>query len=209
MSFIINWGETLKQCHHLFRSTATIQNCRAIQFHSVRLCWLTDRQPADYLTQRQIAASCVIQQVVHKSKISLWRYKAWFPLNVSLLATNRSCLLARTLLSFASFHKQPSSDLLRGILYLEVCKSSSASGIKLEITIFRKSLLYFFLFWALVIFLSYVIGSHRSQSQHITAQASQKFNMCDFVASMQAFIAKTEIVFEQWCPYIEHCYAFY
>ena len=35
------------------------------------------------------------------------------------------------------------------------------------------------------------------------AQALQKFNMCDFVASMQASIAKAAIVSEQWCSYIE------
>ena len=34
--------------------------------------------------------------------------KAWFPLNVSVLATNQSCLLMQTLLRFAGFHKQPS-----------------------------------------------------------------------------------------------------
>ena len=74
---------------------------------------------------------------------------------------------------------------------------------------FRKSLLYFFvLSFALFfrraenLFLSCVIGSHRSQSQHIAAQASQKFNMCDFVASTHAFIAKAGIACEHWCPYI-------
>ena len=55
--------------------------------------------------------------------------KGRFPLNVSVIATNRSCLLARTPLRFASFHKQPSFGLLRGLLYLEACKSRSASGI--------------------------------------------------------------------------------
>ena len=55
--------------------------------------------------------------------------KAWFPLNVSLIATNQSCLLARTLLRFAGFHKQPSFGLLRGLLYLEACKLRSASGL--------------------------------------------------------------------------------
>ena len=34
--------------------------------------------------------------------------KAWFPLNVSVLATNQSCLLVQTLLRFAGFHRQPS-----------------------------------------------------------------------------------------------------
>ena len=46
---------------------------------------------------------------------------ARFPLNVSVIATNRSCLLARTLLRFAGSHKQPSFDLLQGLLYLEAC----------------------------------------------------------------------------------------
>ena len=55
--------------------------------------------------------------------------KAWFPLNVSVIATNRSCLLARTLLHFAGFHRQPSFDLLRGRLYLEACKPRSTSSI--------------------------------------------------------------------------------
>ena len=32
------------------------------------------------------------------------KLKAWFPLNVSAIATNRSYLLARTLLRFAGFH---------------------------------------------------------------------------------------------------------
>ena len=49
--------------------------------------------------------------------------KAWFPLNVSVIATNRSCLLARTLLGFAGF------GLLQGLLYLEACKPRSAFGI--------------------------------------------------------------------------------
>ena len=54
---------------------------------------------------------------------------AWFPLTASVIETNRSCLLARTLLRFACFHRQPSSGLLRDLLYLEACKSRSASGI--------------------------------------------------------------------------------
>ena len=55
--------------------------------------------------------------------------KAWFPLIVLVIATNRSCLLARTLLRFAGFHRQPSFGLLQGLLYLDACKSRSASGI--------------------------------------------------------------------------------
>ena len=75
---------------------------------------------------------------------------------------------------------------------------------------FRKSLLHFFVlsfalfFWKTEIFLvTCFIGSHRSQSQHIVAQASQKFNMCDFVASSHAFIAKAGTACEHWCTYIE------
>ena len=70
---------------------------------------------------------------------------------VSVLATNRSCLLVRTLLHFAGFHRQPSSALLRGLLYLQVCKSCIASGIELKIMTFRMSSLYF-LFCALLYF---------------------------------------------------------
>ena len=76
---------------------------------------------------------------------------AWFPLNVSVLATNRSCLLVRTLLHFAGFHRQPSLGLLRGLLYLELCESRSVSSIELKVTTFRKSLL-FSLFLALLFF---------------------------------------------------------
>ena len=117
-----------------------------------------------------------------------------------MLANNQSCLLAPTLLRFAGFHRQPSTGLLRGLLYLEVCKSQSASGIALEITTFQESLLYFFvLSFAFFLrtqnlFVTCIIGSHRSQSQQIAAQASQKFNMRDFVATTQAFIAKAGIV---------------
>ena len=77
--------------------------------------------------------------------------KAWFPLNVSMLATNRSCLLVRTFLCFAGFHRQQSLGLLKGLLFLEVCKSRSPSGIEPEVTTFQKSLLDL-LFWALPYF---------------------------------------------------------
>ena len=105
--------------------------------------------------------------------------KAWFPLNVSVIATNRSCLLVQTLLRFAGFYRQPSLGLLRGLLYLEVCKSRSASSIELEIPTFPKVLIFscfeFALFfgWQKIYFVSYAIGFYRSQSQHIVAQASQ------------------------------------
>ena len=81
-----------------------------------------------------------------------YHYKAWFPLNGSVLSTNRSCLLVRTLLCFAGFHRQPSLGLLQGLLYLEVCKSRSAFYIELEkrlseircyIVLFRALLLFF------------------------------------------------------------------
>ena len=50
--------------------------------------------------------------------------------------------------------------------------------------------------------MSCVAGFYRSQSQHIAAQASQKLNMCDYVASSQAFVGKAGIAWEHWCPYI-------
>ena len=105
---------------------------------------------------------------------------AWFPLHVSVIATNQSFLLARTLLRFAGFHKQPSFGLLRGRLYFEACKSRSASGIQSEITTFQKSSLFILLLALLFFFggqkifvVSCVVGFYRSQSQHIAAQASQ------------------------------------
>ena len=124
-------------------------------------------------------------------------FKAWFPLNVSVFTTNRSCLLVQKLLRFSGFHRQLSSGLLRGVLYLNVCNSRSASGIELKITTFGKSLLQFFCFELSSffrrtenLFVTCVIGSLRSQSQHISAQALQKFNLCNFAASTQAFIVK-------------------
>ena len=69
---------------------------------------------------------------------------------------------------------------------------------------FRKSLL-----WncslALLYFLKgrkSFLGFHRSQSQHKPRTPSEKFNMHDFYASTQAFIAKAGIVCEHWCSYI-------
>ena len=42
--------------------------------------------------------------------------KAWFPLNVSVVATNLSC---SPLLRFAGFHRRPLFGLMRAPLYLE------------------------------------------------------------------------------------------
>ena len=76
-------------------------------------------------------------------------------------------------------------------------------------TTFRKSSL-FFLFFALLFFsggqeilffscvLVYIDHSH-SISHH---KPSQKFNMCDFVASTQAFVAKAVFACDHWCPYM-------
>ena len=131
-------------------------------------------------------------------------YETWFPFNVSVIATNRSCLLAQTLLRFAGFHKQPSFGLLRGLLYLEACKSLSASGIYLEITTFRKSSLFFVFSFALnrkSFFLRFWF-LQVTVTAYIAAQASQKSNTFEFVASSQAFIAKAGIDCDHWCPYI-------
>ena len=69
-------------------------------------------------------------KLVNKSN----RFVCW------VLPKNRSCLLVRTFLCFAGFHRQPSSGLLRGLLYLEVCKLRSAFSSELEITTFQKLL---------------------------------------------------------------------
>ena len=89
---------------------------------------------------------CFVNNCFKQVSNSRLSTKAWFPLNVSVLATNRSCLLMRTLLRFVCFHRKPLLGLLRVLLYPEVCESRSASGIGLEVTSFRKSLLYFFVF---------------------------------------------------------------
>ena len=49
--------------------------------------------------------------------LASYLFKAWFPLNVSVLATDRSCLLARTSLRWPGFHRQASQGLLRGLLH--------------------------------------------------------------------------------------------
>ena len=46
------------------------------------------------------------------------------------------------------------------------------------------------------------IDHSHSISRHRPHKPSQKFNMCDFVASTQAFVAKAVIVCVHWCPYI-------
>ena len=58
----------------------------------------------------------------------------------------------QTLLRYAGFHKQPSFGLLRSLLYLEACKSRSASGIKPEITTFRKIVIIFLFVFGYTIF---------------------------------------------------------
>ena len=53
----------------------------------------------------------------------------------------------------------------------------------------------------------YILGFHRLRLQDISRNKprmnSQMFNMCYFVASTQAFVAKAEIACEHWCLYIE------
>ena len=46
------------------------------------------------------------------------------------------------------------------------------------------------------------IDHSHSISQHRPRKTSQKFNMCDFVASSQAFVVKAGIDSDHWCPYI-------
>ena len=50
---------------------------------------------------------------------------------------------------------------------------------------------------------SVFIGRSHSISLHKPRIPSKKFNMCDFAASTQAFVANPENACEQWCPYIE------
>ena len=79
----------------------------------------------------------------------------------------------QTLLHFADFHRQTSSGLLQGLLYLEVCKSRSASGIELNISTLRKLLLYFFVLSFALFFLedrdSFCAPSYRFAQVTITA----------------------------------------
>ena len=54
-------------------------------------------------------------------------------------------------------------------------------------------------------FVSCVVGFYRSQSsisRHRPRKLTLKFNMCDFVATSQAFVAKVVIVCVHWCPHI-------
>ena len=46
------------------------------------------------------------------------------------------------------------------------------------------------------------IGHSHSISRHRPRNPSQKFNMCDLIASSQDFVAKVGIACEHWCPYI-------
>ena len=128
-------------------------------------------------------------------------YETWFPFNVSVIATNRSCLLAQTLLRFAGFHKQPSFGLLRGLLYWEACKSLS---IDLKITTFRKSSVFFVFsiarnrksfFFALLVSIGHSHSIHRgaglAKVQHV--------RLC---CESQAFVAKAGTDCDHWCLYI-------
>ena len=55
-----------------------------------------------------------------------------------------------------------------------------------------------FLFLALLASISH----SRSISWHRPCKLLQKFNMCNFVASTQAFVSKAVIVCDHWCLYI-------
>ena len=101
-----------------------------------------------------------------------------------MIATNRSCLLARTLLRFASFIGNRLSESHRYFL-------NFVFALFLE---HRKS----FLFPALLVSIDH---SH-SISRRRPRKPLQKFNMCDFVASSQNFFAKAVIACDHWCPYI-------
>ena len=76
--------------------------------------------------------------------------KAWYPLNVSVLATDRSCLLARTSLRWAGFHRQASQGLLRGLLDQRYVNRAAHSAfitnndVPRVVVIFVLALLFFF-----------------------------------------------------------------
>ena len=106
-----------------------------------------------------------------------------------MIATNRSCLLARTLLCFPGFHRQPSFGLLRGLLYLEACKAVVIVFVFSFALFFSEDRKYF-LFLALLV----SIDHSRSISRHRPRKPSQKFNTCDFVATSQAFVGKAVII---------------
>ena len=99
--------------------------------------------------------------------------KAWFPINVSVIATNRSSLLARTLLRFASFHKPPSFGLLRGLLYFCFLR---CWFLQVKVTAYRGT----------------GLASPRKSSTCATLLRARR----------QAFVAKAVIACEHWCPYI-------
>ena len=61
------------------------------------------------------------------------------------------------------------------------------------------ALLFFFEGQKIVSFLLVSVDHKHSISQH---KPSQKFNMWDFVASSQAFVAKAVIACDHWCLYI-------
>ena len=62
---------------------------------------------------------------------------------------------------------------------------------------FPKAVVVFLLHALLVsIYHSHNISRHRPH------KPLQKFNMCDFVARSQAFVVKTVIACDHWCPYI-------
>ena len=132
---------------------------------------------------------------------------------VSVLATNRSCLLVRTLLRSAGFHRQPSKVLLWGLLHSDVCKSQkcirySVINNDFPKVVVRKLFFGFALFFRKTkdIFLypafSVSMGCSHSASRHKPCNPSKRSNMCDFDASTQAFVAKTGIVCAHWCAYI-------
>ena len=101
----------------------------------------------------------------------------------------------KSLLRFAGFHKQPSFGLLRG--FWDFQKSSLFFLVFGFARFFQKTEnIFCFLRCGFSIDLSHSISRHRP------LKPSQKFNMCDFVASSQAFAAKAVIACDHWCPYI-------
>ena len=109
----------------------------------------------------------------------------------------------------SGFHRQQSLGLLRGLLYLEVCKTRSASGIESEITTFRKSLFDIFVLSCALFFsedrksLFHAISVPTCHSHSISRHRPRKSSTCATLLRARRLIAKAGIACEQWCPYIE------
>ena len=120
--------------------------------------------------------------------------KAWFPLNVSVIATNRSCLLARTLLRFAGFHIDNHRLVYCKVFCIWRHVNRVAHPVFHQKYRLSESRRYSFCFWLCSFFSEYrkyffscVVGFYRPQSQHIAAQALAKVQHVRFCCDLAGF----------------------